>query len=57
MDAQCKKISKSIALLRRTKSFVTSETLITMYNSLVLPHFTYSSTVWSYGSCIHNNKL
>ena len=58
IDAQCKKISKSIALLRRAKSFVTSETLITtVYNSLVLPHFTYCSTVWSYGSCTHNNKL
>ena len=57
IDAQCKKISKSSALLRRAKSFVTSETLIIMYNSLVLTHFTYCSTVWSYGSCIYNNKL
>ena len=35
----------------------TLETLITVYNSLVLPHYTYCSTVWSYDSCIHNNKL
>ena len=53
IDAQCKKISKSIALLRRAKSFVTSKTLITMCNSLVLLHFTYCSTIF----CIHNNKL
>jgi hypothetical protein len=57
IDAQCKKISKCIALLRRAKSFVNLETLITMYNSLVLPHIAYCSTVWSYDSCIHNNKL
>jgi hypothetical protein len=57
IDAQCKNISKSIALLRCAKSFVNLETLITMYNSLVLPHFTYCSTVWSYDSSIHNNKL
>ncbi len=57
IDAQCKKISKSIALLRRAKSFVNLETLVTMYNSLVLPYFTYCSTVWSYDSSIHSNKL
>ena len=57
IDAQCKKISKCIALLRRAKSFVNLETLITMHNSLVLPHFAYCSTVWSYDSCIHNYKL
>ena len=31
IDAQRKKISKSVALLRRAKSFVTLETLISMY--------------------------
>jgi hypothetical protein len=56
-DAQRKNISKSIALLRRAKRFVNMETLITMYNSLVLPHFTYFSTVWCCDSCTHNNKL
>ena len=57
INAQCKKISKSIALLRRAKSFVNLKTLVTMYSSLVLPYFTYCSTVWSYDSCIHSNKL
>jgi hypothetical protein len=39
-DAQCKKISKGIALLRRAKPFATLDTLLTMYKSLLLPHFT-----------------
>ena len=40
---QCKTLSKSIALLKRAKSFLTYQALIKMHNSLVLPHFTYCS--------------
>ena len=36
IDAQCKKISKNIALLRRAKSFVPLHILIKMYNSLFI---------------------
>ena len=50
-DEQCKKISKSIALLRNAKDFFSQEELITIYNSLVLPHFNYCSTLWN-----DNNK-
>lgn len=46
-DAQCKKISKSIALLRRAKQFVTQDAFLNMFNSLILPHFTYCSNVWN----------
>jgi hypothetical protein len=56
-DAQCKKISKSIALLRRAKQFVNQDTLQNMYNALVLPHFTYCSNVWNDGSRAHIEKL
>ena len=42
-DEQCKKISKSIALLRKGKEFASQEELVTIYNSLVLPHFNYCS--------------
>ena len=57
IDNQCAKISKNIALLRRAKSFLTENALITMYNSLVLPHFTYCSTVWHNGNITHIDKL
>ena len=33
-DAQCKKISQSIALLRRAKQFVNQDTLLNMFNAL-----------------------
>ena len=57
IDAQCKKISKNIALLGRAKSFVPLHTLIKMYNALVLPHTTYCSTIWNDGSNSILNKL
>ena len=57
IDVQCKKISKSVLLLKRAKSFVTLETFICMYNSLALPHFTYCSIVWSDNSFTLINKL
>ena len=44
-NEQCKKISKSIALLRKAKDFVSQEELVKIYNSLVLPHFNYCSTI------------
>lgn len=56
-DAQCKKISKSIVLLRRVKQFVNQDTLQNMFNALILPHFTYCSNVWNDGSRAHIEKL
>ena len=41
-NKQCKTISARIGMLRRSRDFVTQDVLITMYNSLVLPHFTYT---------------
>ena len=56
-DEQCKKIFKSICLLRNTKHYVNQNALTNVYNSLVLPHFIYCSNVWNDGSRSHLNKL
>ena len=56
-DLQCKKISQSIALLRKAKQFVNHNALLNMFNALVLPHFTYCSNVWNDGSCARIEKL
>ena len=56
-NARCKILSKSIALLKRAKCFVTHAALIKMHNSLVLPHFTYCSNVWNDGSSANMKKL
>ena len=57
IEAQSKKISKSIALLRRAKPFVPQHIPVKMYNTLVLPYFTYCSTVWNDGSSTILSKL
>jgi hypothetical protein len=57
IDAQCKKISNNIALLRRAKNFTTEQTLLTMYNALILPNLTYCSNVWHDGNNTNMNKL
>ena len=46
IDEQCKKLSSAIALLRRAKAFISQNELIRMYNTLVIPYFTYCSNVW-----------
>ena len=56
-EVQCKKISNSIALLKRARPFVPRHTLIKMYNAFVLPHFNYCSTIWNDGSGTIINKL
>ena len=56
-DEQCKKISKSIALLRKARDFVSQEELVKIYNSLVLPHFNYCSTIWNDNNKSHIDKL
>ena len=45
-DAQCKKISQSIALLRRAKQFANQDTLLNMFKALVLPHISNLNCIW-----------
>ena len=42
------KISKTIGLLNRVKRILPKYSLLTLYNSLILPHFTYGILVWGY---------
>ncbi len=41
-----KKITSGIGSMRRIRDFVDRETLSTIYNALVRPHFDYCSEVW-----------
>lgn len=41
-DNLCKKIAAGIGVLKRSRTFVPSDTLQNMYNSSVQPHFDYS---------------
>ena len=44
--ATCKKISKTIGMMRRVKSVISNESLKRLYKALVLPHFDHCSLVW-----------
>ena len=44
-----KKASKLIGFLRRAKKYISQQSLLTMYQSLVQPYFDYCSLVW--GNC------
>ena len=42
-----KKISSKIGILRRVKPFLTIDLSKTMFNAIVLPHFTYCDIIWA----------
>ncbi len=50
----CDKISKQLCLLKRLMNVIPSNTLIMIFNSLVLSHFDYANDAWgtSYGTQI-----
>ena len=43
-----KKISKSIGMMCRLKHFLPKHILLTIYNSLILPHINYGILLWGY---------
>ena len=45
-DAICKKISSGIYALKRMRDFVDRKTLISVYNAIIHPYFTYCCEVW-----------
>jgi hypothetical protein len=40
------KISSGIGAIRKLKEFVNRDTLVSVYNSLIQPHFDYCCEVW-----------
>ena len=49
------KVAKSVGILRKLKPVITCKLLLLVYNSLVLPYFTYCNLIWSiaYDNIIH----
>ena len=54
IEATCKKISKTIGMMKRVKSVISNESLKRLYKALVLPNFDYCSLVWD--NCSNNLK-
>ena len=53
----CKKVSSAIGALKRVRPFISKETAILIYNTLILPHFDYCSPVWDCLSGYLSDKL
>ena len=53
----CKTVSKNIFLMSQLKRYVRSQTLKIFYSSHILPHISFSSTVWDACGETHLNKL
>jgi hypothetical protein len=47
IDYVCRKISKKLGVMRRLSSFMSFTGTSKVYSSIVFPHFTYCSSVWS----------
>ena len=41
-----KKVGSALGMLRRVRDFLDHDTLVTMYESLILPHLDYGCVVW-----------
>jgi hypothetical protein len=57
IEKLCKKIASGIGALKRTRPFVPCHTLLSIFNSLVQPHFDYCSVVWGNCSKTFSTKL
>ena len=42
----CNKVSKGMGILLRARKIMYGQTLITLYNALIKPHFIYCITIW-----------
>lgn len=56
IDKITTKLSRTIAVMNRLKHFVPSDILLTIYHSLILPHFNYGLLSWG-SKCYRLNKL
>ena len=57
IDKLCKKIASGIGALKRIRRFVPYYTLLSIYKSLLQPHFDYCSVVWGNCSKTLSSKL
>ena len=51
------KISKTIGILLRARKTICNKLLLTLYNTLILPHFTYCITIWGKTYTKYTNHL
>ena len=57
IDKVAKKVASGIAAIKKIRDFVDKETLISVYNALINPHFDYCSKVWDTMGVGLSNRL
>ena len=57
IDHVCKKLRKSIGILKKVKPLLTQKTLISLYYSLIYPYLTYCQLIWGKASCTHLKRI
>ena len=57
IDSICKKAGTGIGIMKRVKPFIPYETLLNLYNSLVLPYFDYCSPLWDNCGSLLKEKI
>ena len=53
----CKKVTAGISALHRVKPFFNKETLISIYNAIIRPHFDYCCEVWEVFGKTQSDRL
>ena len=51
------KLKRALGMMRQVRPFVTKTALVTLYNSIFLPHLTYNCTLWDGASIFQINRL
>ena len=57
IDKVAKKVASGIGAIKKIRDFVDKETLISVYNALINPHFDYCSEVWNTMGVGLSNRL
>ena len=51
------KISKRVGVIAKLRHFVPLQTVLSIFQTLILPYLTYGICAWAQGAKVHTNKL
>lgn len=57
IDYICEKASKSIGILYKIKDYIPKRCLISIYNALILPFFSYGTIIWGFTFPTHVSRI
>ena len=53
----CEKVNKQLGVLKRFKNIITSNFMLRLYKTFILPHLQYCSLIWHFSSTRNCDKL